>query len=136
MPVGHPPKFKQEITDKVLYAVGLGAPLNMACNYAGVDYSTFRKWVIAGESGEEQYIEFLQALKRAQGGAGVHWLEKINEAMENGTWQAAAWKLERKFYKDFSQHAPIMEMAKEIAEVKDKQEQLKNGKKMDPESDT
>ena len=45
MPGGRPSKFTKEITEKLLYAIRLGAYYEMACNYAGVSYDVFRSWV-------------------------------------------------------------------------------------------
>ena len=43
------------------------------------------------------YHDFYDAITRAEGAASVQWLAKIEKAASDGNWQAAAWKLERRF---------------------------------------
>ena len=60
----------------------------------GIDYMTFNRW-------RESKSEFREAIKDAEGRAVVKWLAKIEQAATEGTWQAAAWKLERRYPHDF-----------------------------------
>jgi len=127
---GRPSKFTKEITDKLIYAIRLGAYYEMACNYAGVSYDVFRKWVIDAQSNpDSQYQEFYDALKEAEGESGVKALEVIQNAMDGEVWQSAAWRLERRHHKHFSANSAIIELAGEINDMKDKIKQgAKDGK--------
>jgi hypothetical protein len=40
-------------------------------------------------------------MQDAEGDAAVRWLAEIELAAKNGTWQAAAWKLERRYPQDY-----------------------------------
>lgn len=91
---GRPTKYIPETVDKILEAVKLGAPLTHACNYAGVSFETFNEW-------RKRYSEFSERLKEAEGHAVKGWLDKIEAAASSGNWQAAAWKLERRYPHDF-----------------------------------
>lgn len=92
--VGRPTKYVPEIIEKVLNAVAVGAPFTHACNYAGINFDTFNEW-------RKTYPEFSEQLKEAEGRAAVGWLDKIETAAKEGNWQAAAWKLERRYPHDF-----------------------------------
>lgn len=123
--MGRPSKFTPEVTEKLIYAIRLGAYYEMACNYAGVSYDVFRKWVVDAQNNESSpYKEFYDALKSAEGESGVKCLEIIQKAMDDDVWQSAAWRLERRHHKHFSANAAVIELAGEIHDMKD---QLKKG---------
>lgn len=125
MPIGRPPKFTKEVTEKILYAIRLGAYYEMACNYAGCAYPTFRRWLVDAEENEDSpYREFRDALKEAEGESGLACLEVIQKAMDGEVWQSAAWRLERRHPKYYSANAAIVELAAEINEMR---EQMKKG---------
>jgi transposase len=92
---GRPTKYTPEITQKILDAIRLGAPFNQACNAAGIHVDTFIEW-------RKRYSEFAEAVKEAEGQGVQNWLTVIETAANNGNWQAAAWKLERRFPQDFA----------------------------------
>jgi transposase len=94
---GRPTKFTPETRDKVKQAIQMGATYEIAANYAGVSYMTFRDWMKRGEAGEDDYVEFFETIKASEGRAAVGWLAKIEAAANDGNWQAAAWKLERRY---------------------------------------
>lgn len=110
---GHPPKLLQPgVREKILSALSKGASYRIACGYAGVAYQTFRNWMKIAEDmmdlHEEQidahihkYVyDFYWEVKRIESYAACKWLEKI-DAASDFHWQAAAWKLERRFPDDF-----------------------------------
>lgn len=82
-------KYEPERVQKILDAIRLGATHELACNYAGVSITTFYEW-------KSTKAEFSEAVKQAEGAGAVKWLERI-EAAANEQWQAAAWKLERRY---------------------------------------
>ena len=83
-------KYTPDVVDKLTQAIRLGATYVLACDYAGISERTFRSWM-------ETYPPFLQSVKEAEGAAAVGWLAKIEKAASDGNWQAAAWKLERRY---------------------------------------
>jgi hypothetical protein len=93
---GRPTLFTPVNREKILTAIRLGAA-DMICGAtAGVEYSTIRKWVERGERETKgEYFDFALALKAAKGERVNRWLAMIEKAAQIGTWQAAAWKLER-----------------------------------------
>lgn len=94
---------------RLIMALKLGDFVEEACAYAPITQDTYYRWiregkaiqdkVIAGEDltvEEKQIAEISEALKEAEM-AGQHAaLAVIREAAKNGTWQAAAWFLERR----------------------------------------
>jgi len=97
--MARPSKLTPEVQEKICEAIRLGAVYEHACNYAGIRYTTFRNWILRGEQSKSgKYFEFLNAIKKAEGTATSKWLGMIEESAEKGNWQAAAWKLERRYF--------------------------------------
>lgn len=87
---GRRSKYTPETVDKLTQAIRLGATYQLACDYAGITRETFYQWM-------KGKADFSDAIKRAEGAASVTWLAKIEQAASDGNWQAAAWKLERRY---------------------------------------
>lgn len=83
-------KLTPETQARICDAVVIGATYEQAAAYGGVTYQTLNNWCKTKPS-------FLEALKAAEARAVVGWLAKIEKAANEGTWQAAAWKLERRY---------------------------------------
>jgi len=95
---GRPTKLTPETQKKVVDAIGMGATYDLAAQYAGISYDSFNNWMKAGEASKSgAFFEFFNAVKEAEGRAAVGWLAKIEKAANAGNWQAAAWKLERRY---------------------------------------
>ena len=90
MPAGRPTKYTQEIVAAIIRAIELGSTYELACNGVGISHETFCEW-------RRRYPEFLEAVKEAEGRGVANWLAQIETAANNGNWQAAAWKLERRY---------------------------------------
>lgn len=128
-------KLTPEVSEAILDFISKGSTDKMACQAAGIDPSTFRRWVSRGESSKSgQFYAFYMALKKARTVAFHHNLDLIRKAATekqtlktiritthpDGTkttveesretpkqWQAAAWILERKYPVDFSKNRPL-----------------------------
>ena len=90
-------KLTAERQARICQAIQLGAEYAMAAQFGGVDYSTMRRWIVAGDRGRAPYRAFREAVKDAEARAVVGWLAKIEKAASDGEWTAAAWKLERRY---------------------------------------
>lgn len=88
--VGRTSKFTPETVQKIKQAIELGATYELAAAYGGIAASTFYEWMNAKP-------EFSESIKSSEGLAAVKWLAKIEQAATDGNWQAAAWKLERRY---------------------------------------
>lgn len=120
-----PTKLTPAVQQKIVDAITVGAIYELAAQYAGIAYATFNNWMARGRAeaarletpgarprkSETPYLEFLEAVKKAEGSAAVGWLAVIERAATE-TWQAAAWKLERRYPKDYGRQ--VQEQAGEI----------------------
>lgn len=87
-------KFTPDTQARIVQAIELGATYELAASYGGIHYDTFRTWM-------NEKPAFSEAVKAAEGKAVVKWLAKIEQAASDGNWQAAAWKLERRYPGDY-----------------------------------
>jgi|SRR5690242_16069556 len=83
-------KYTPETVAKILEAIKMGATYELAAGYAGINYDTFNEW-------RKAKSEFSEAINNAEGIGAMIWLAKIERAASDGNWQAAAWKLERRY---------------------------------------
>jgi hypothetical protein len=101
-------KLTPEVKEKILSALTAGNYQEAAAAYAGIDQGTYYRWMERGRierdrvnSGEKPlkaetiYREFREAVETARAQAEVRNTGIINKAANDGTWQAAAWYLER-----------------------------------------
>jgi transposase-like protein len=92
----------------LIQALQGGNYVDVACQYAGLAPSTVYRWVERGrnerdrlEAGqpptpsETPYVELCESVERARAQAVVANVTVIQQAARAGTWQAAAWWLER-----------------------------------------
>ena len=78
----------------------------MAAAAGGVSRTTLKSWKIRARNGEEPYAAFLARLQKAEAAGAVAMLDVIQNAAREGTWQAAAWTLERRYPKQFALRKP------------------------------
>ena len=100
---GQPTKLTDTVQAKVLEALRAGSYKTVAAAYAGVSVSSIYHWLEWGEADleaekESIYADFFQAVKKAEADHEVTALLVLDRAASTGkgSWQAAAWKLERK----------------------------------------
>ena len=95
--MGRRSKFTEETQQKIISAIRLGMTYERAALAAGIAVSTFYKWKKEAEEQKwGQKKEFLDALKKAEAEGEAMLLQRIQKEAKNGTWQAAAWILERR----------------------------------------
>lgn len=92
--MGRRTKYTAEVAKKITDAIRVGATYELAAKYAGVHYDTFNEW-------RKAKSEFSEAINMAEGQGALGWLAKIEQAANDGTWQAAAWKLERRYPREY-----------------------------------
>ena len=89
-----------EMEEKFLKAVRLGCPIKDACGCAGISETLFYTWMEEARDGKtarsKKLKEFSERIKSVSGEATQAWLAMVEKAAMSGTWQAAAWKLERR----------------------------------------
>ena len=96
---GRKSKINDEVVERFIRAIKLGCPIKDACGCAGIGETTYYKWMQWADSDRrdaKKYREFREQVKAAEGEATAAWLAIIEKAAREGSWQAAAWKLERR----------------------------------------
>lgn len=85
--------------DKLEQAILLGATYELAAMYAGVSKRTFERWREKAATAADGTLlaQLRERLIQAEGRAAIGWLAKIEKAASEGNWQAASWKLERRY---------------------------------------
>lgn len=105
--VGRKPKYTPETMERIIAAIRIGASYQDAAQFGGIEYRTFARWMEQGAAQKKTELsQFYQAVKRAETDACLKWLSKIEQAANDGVWQAAAWKLERRYPEVYGRRAP------------------------------
>ena len=109
---GRPSLFTEDRRKRILDALSAGNYMSTAAKFAGIGESTLYQWLDRGtvekerleydpsaepDAEEQPYAEFLEAVQKARGVAEARNVALIQESAKRGTWQAAAWWLERSF---------------------------------------
>jgi len=89
-------KLKPEVKEKLFRALRLGSYIETAANYAGITRQTLYNWIDRGRKEESPYHEFVKELDQVMAEAELRDLAIITEAAKE-QWQAAAWRLERRY---------------------------------------
>lgn len=94
---GRPTGLTPEVQDRIVQALEAGNYKETAAAYAGIGVSTLYRWLEWGADpdGQPIYQEFREAVQSAISRAEVRNVALIQKAAQDGTWQAAAWFLER-----------------------------------------
>ena len=87
---GRKTKYTPETVAKIVQAIKTGATYELAANFAGIGKTSFYDWL-------DKYPEFANAVKEAEGAGAIELLARIRKEAAEGTWQAAAWILERRY---------------------------------------
>ena len=102
-------KESAAIVEAIIKVLSMGAYKRDAAMHAGISESTLRSWTNKGaeerrhqaKGGKPRkrlraYFELLLLIEKAMADASVGDLALITKAAQDGAWQAAAWKLERR----------------------------------------
>lgn len=111
----------------IVQAISLGSTYELAAQAGGVTYVTFLTWMKKGElasrkttltDNDKLYLAFFNDIKRVEGEAVKRWLAHIEAAANDGQWQAAAWKLERRYPKDYARTDKFNHAGKDGGDLK------------------
>jgi transposase len=95
--VARPTKLDQETSDRICTAIKRGNYIETAAAVAGIHKDTLYEWLKRGRREEDGiYHEFVEAIDLALAEAEAKALKTIEDASADH-WQAAAWRLERRF---------------------------------------
>jgi len=124
--IGRPEKISQEIIDKICLMVRGGNYLETSAAFVGIHKDTLYDWLKKAESRGGLYQIFSDSVKKALAEGEAKDVLIIAEAAKT-QWQAAAWRLERRFYERWGRKDNMnlrvsgnIEVTKEVAqEIKD-----------------
>ena len=95
--MGRPSKLTPERSRAITGALRAGATREMAARAAGIHPGTLFAWLAKGRAASRgSYYEFHEAVKKAEARNGLEHLVVVRQAAKDGSWQAAAWMLERR----------------------------------------
>lgn len=117
--IGRRTKLTKQIETAIVEALNLGATYKLAADAAGISEGTFYRWMRGDTPRQKQ---FQKRIKAAQSGASLDALDKIQRASEAGSWQAAAWLLERRHPSEYGRNRrekPTKPSKQEQAEIAD-----------------
>lgn len=104
-----------------------GNYIETAAAYAGISKQTLYNWLRRGARQKSgQYREFALAVEQALAEAEMRDLALIEQAARDGKWQAAAWRLERRFPKRWGRQDYLdLLMQERQTQVQAKKKQIK-----------
>jgi hypothetical protein len=107
--------MNEEQRDKLLLGIKSGTDLETSCHYAGLSVTDVYRMLERGKTeaekvsagskpiqSERECFDLWESLKTARAEAIVRNVAVIQQAASGGTWQAAAWWLERQAPEQFS----------------------------------
>jgi hypothetical protein len=87
-----------EIQEKIVQCILRGAYVETAVTYAGVSKQAFYNWLKRGNREKEGiYRRFVDAIEKAMSESELTDILIVDKSAKGGQWQAAAWRLERRF---------------------------------------
>jgi hypothetical protein len=103
-------KLTPQVHECIVECIKAGSYQVVAAHSAGIGMTTFRTWLERGEMeeariaegfdpnpDEAKFLQFKKDVEIARAQAEIESVEVVRQAGRNGTWQAAAWYLERSF---------------------------------------
>lgn len=94
---GRPPiELTEELHELIISALKAGNYVETAAALAGIHPDTLREWVKKGRRGDPRYENLANDVAKAIAAAEARDLSVIGRAAQD-YWQAAAWRLERRF---------------------------------------
>ena len=96
-------KRTPETAERIIRALRLGATHRLAAAAGGINVATFYRWLDADRA-------FRDAVKEAEGAAALAALAAIERAAQAGTWQAAAWLLERRYPEEYGRRVVTQQL--------------------------
>lgn len=124
--MARPSKLTPEVQAKLVEVIAGGGYYDVACQEAGIEYRTFRNWMVRGKKEEGgEYFQFFHAIKKAEAEHETKCLKRWDAQMDTN-WQAIATFLERRHPERWSKDRlelkkivkELQDTRKEIAEIK------------------
>jgi hypothetical protein len=126
---GRTPLLNAQTQERIVNAVRAGSYLDDAAALAGIGRATLFQWLGHGKDAQQKalngdkltdrerlYLDFTDAVETARAEAQLRNIAIIQKAANEGTWQAAAWFLERTNPRKWGRHETV-----EVGIVEDQQ---------------
>lgn len=109
---GRPMKLTQKLIKEAYEYLKLGNSERTTAQAIGISWQTWENWKNRGEQDREAgkksiFSTFLTTIKKAQAEAIARNVLVIEKAAREGTWQAAAWWLERRYPEEWGKREKI-----------------------------
>lgn len=120
---GAPTKLTPEREKVICDALRQGMPYSQACQLAGINYSSFRNWIIQAKRDEadgiddSRHVKFFRAVQKAEAERTLEAVALIRKAGRDGRWQANAWYLERRYPHQWGTRVEVQEHHLGVAAV-------------------
>ena len=105
-------KLTPELQEQIVKYIKSGNYIETACDAVSINKQTYYNWLERGEKGEQPFLGFLDAIKKAKAEAIMRNVLIIQTAAPKN-WQAAGWWLERTCYKLFGRKEQLGGIADE-----------------------
>jgi len=89
-------KLNDDVVSRLSFALRQGSTYDLAAQYAGITRQTLYNWLARANDGDTAYVVVLDTVKSAEAFGALDMLQIITESAASGSWQAAAWLLERR----------------------------------------
>ena len=89
-------KLNDDVVSRLSFALRQGSTYDLAAQYAGITRQTLYNWLAKANDGDTAYVVVLDTVKSAEAFGALDMLQIITESAASGSWQAAAWLLERR----------------------------------------
>jgi len=93
--MARPTKLSADLTEEIVGHIRNGNNPEDSAIAAGIAGSTFYFWMAQGRDGIVPFLEFSDAIRRAQAEAVSRRVAHITRAALGGTWRTSAWWLEK-----------------------------------------
>lgn len=114
------PSLTDAKVEALLQALTAGHYVERAARISGVSITTVYRWLDEGKKEKESveagnastergqaYLEIAEAIQKAREAAAHRAMVAIQNAAQEGTWQAAAWYLERTDREHYGRHTQV-----------------------------
>ena len=113
-------KFK--LNDQIILlleqAIQNNMTIKLACQHANISEASYFAWMNRGREEENTiFSKFYIRIKKAESNSALMNLALIQKSAKEGTWQAAAWLLERRHKEYKVNNDPLIEINKDNSQI-------------------
>lgn len=110
MPRGRPGKYSKKLHDTIIQGILGGNTRTTSFALTGMHPDTIYDWIRSGKDHPEkypQYVSLLEDIEYAEALVESEKVAAVKVAADTGTWQAAAWWLERRRPRDYGRNDTV-----------------------------